>query len=411
MTNDSKLFIQRDKAEADGFRPDIYGRWVNDAGEVLLPLYEGRMIGQFDFSEKGWVSGKGRGAKWREISWEDKRIEPQYLMREEDAARSKMHRGPKIAYMRIGSATNSRTVVSTYLRDVPAGDSVFFFLPSRDHDNTALSVVAQFGTFAYDWSVRARLGGLNLSEFLMVETPLVPNLPDAVRELSLRLVASGSAWFAHEWQALSKRQGIAWHRLWALTPSERLRLRCMLDAIVAVLFGLDRADFSWLLKDCDHPKAALAEKAFCRRLDAKGFWRVNKDQDPELRHPVLSLVAFDHLLAMIEQAGDREAGIRDFCDQNGGDGWMLPEELCLADLGLARTVEVGEYDDCARSSQPVRSRMGERFLEWQLAQTPEESWAECERHARILSESLPAPAAAPRTSTEPGQPSLFGDEA
>ena len=37
---------------------------------IALPLYEGRMIGQFDFSEKGWVSGKGRGAVWRDIEWE-----------------------------------------------------------------------------------------------------------------------------------------------------------------------------------------------------------------------------------------------------------------------------------------------------------------------------------------------------
>lgn len=28
--------------------------------------------------------------------------------------------------------------------------------------------------------------------------------------------------------------------------------------------------------------------------------------------------------------------------------------------------------------------MGERFLDWQLAQTPEESWAECQRHAAAL---------------------------
>ena len=35
----------------------------------MLPLYEGRMIGQFDFSQKGWVSGKGRTAVWREIPW------------------------------------------------------------------------------------------------------------------------------------------------------------------------------------------------------------------------------------------------------------------------------------------------------------------------------------------------------
>lgn len=32
----------------------------------------------------------------------------------------------------------------------------------------------------------------------------------------------------------------------------------------------------------------------------------------------------------------------------------------------------------------MASRLGPRFLDWQLAQTPEESWAECERHARAI---------------------------
>jgi hypothetical protein len=41
--------------------------------------------------------------------------------------------------------------------------------------------------------------------------------------------------------------------------------------------------------------------------------------------------------------------------------------------------------------------MGERFLDWQLAQTPEESWAECERHAKAILEGMPAPAAAQGT--------------
>jgi len=60
--------------------------WIDEAEiqEVALPLYEGRMIGQFDFSQKGWVSGKGRSAVWRDIPWERKRIEPQYLMAEAD---------------------------------------------------------------------------------------------------------------------------------------------------------------------------------------------------------------------------------------------------------------------------------------------------------------------------------------
>ena len=56
---------------------------------------------------------------------------------------------------------------------------------------------------------------------------------------------------------------------------------------------------------------------------------------------------------------------------------MLPETLRLADLGLG-------HDDRAREPQPVASRLGERFLPWQLSQSVEESWAECEMHAAKL---------------------------
>jgi hypothetical protein len=62
---------------------------------------------------------------------------------------------------------------------------------------------------------------------------------------------------------------------------------------------------------------------------------------------------------------------------NDGDGWQLPETLCLDDLGLG-------HDDRAKKPQPVRSRLGERFLPWQLEQSVEESWAECEMHARNI---------------------------
>lgn len=394
MTNDSKLFIPRDKAEAQGFRPDIYGRWMNEVGEFLLPLYEGRMIGQFDFSEKGWVSGKGRSAVWREIPWEDKRIEPQFLMTirnwQESLATGKDDTsrvsGPKLTFMAIGSATNRRSMFATLVRDVPCGNAVPVLQPSSKVQGS-LAMAAAMNSFSYDFTLRARLGGLNLNYFVMSETALMrpAEVPPGVIRTSAKLCLA-HLWFGPMWLDLRKRDAgmTVSPTQWPLTPHERLRLRSMLDAIVAVLYGLDRDAFAWILKDCDHPKTRLADKAFCRRLDPKGFWRVDKTQDPELRHTVLSLAAFDHLQAAITAAGDRDAGIVVFCDQNEGDGWMLPETLCLADLGLTRTVDAGEYDERARTPHPVRSRLGERFLDWQLAQTQEESWAECERHARAI---------------------------
>jgi len=105
---------------------------------------------------------------------------------------------------------------------------------------------------------------------------------------------------------------------------------------------------------------------------------VDKDKDPELRHTVLTLVAFHDLQQKIDACGgDREKGIEAFFTQNHGEGWMLPETLRLADYGLG-------HDDRAKVPQPVASRLGPRFLDWQLAQSSEESWRECRLHARNL---------------------------
>ncbi len=42
----------------------------------------------------------------------------------------------------------------------------------------------------------------------------------------------------------------------------------------------------------DFSAAPLSNKAFCRTVAPKGCWRLDKAQDPELRHTVLSLDAF-----------------------------------------------------------------------------------------------------------------------
>jgi len=179
--------------------------------------------------------------------------------------------------------------------------------------------------------------------------------------------------FAREWRAEHLRsQTKPWKNEWALSTWERLRLRCTLDAVVAELYGLAFADLAWILHACDHPAQPLRSDDFTWSLNPKGFWRVDKEKDPELRHTVLTLVAFHDL---------KQLGIQKFLELNDGEGWMLPKTVRLADYGLG-------HDERAKEPQPVAERLGPRFLPWQLEQSPEESWEECGRHAERLEKLL-----------------------
>ena len=346
--------------------------WIREENieDTALPLYEGRMIGQFDFSQKGWVSGKGRAAVWRQIPWKGKQIEPQFLMRASDyESATPSTWSPKLTHMDIGSATNMRSAIGSFVCGLPAGNSAPTLHLSSVH--RCLNLTAVFNSITFDFITRLRVTGLHLNYHILEQNPL-PRLSESAASaivLMARKLCLTAQWFAPRSLAL-QRGG---NEPSALAAAERLRLWAALDALVAVSFGLDFDELSRILKDCDRPVPTARAG-----LDPKGFWRVDKDKAPEIRHTVLTLVAFHDLDAKIKAAGgDRELGIEAFLAQNDGDGWMLPETLCLADYGLGQ-------DDRAKHPQPVASLVGPRFYDWQLLQNAHESSRECHLHARHL---------------------------
>lgn len=388
MTSDSKLFPPREQWEAKGYRPDEYGRWIGPEGDVALPLYQGGMVHQMDPASARYAGGSGHAVSWEPIEWSAKRLEPQYLMAREHAEGGGVLPGRfRVAYRYIANPTNQRSMICSLVCPYPCGHSIgVLHTPSNDVGRM-LSLTAVLNSYTFDCLLRTRFsgsGGVGALDPSKLAEHCAPSPTRTVQGAlvggALRLncaciLLADAAWAVNQ---RGPAINLPWKRLWAITPHERLRLRSMLDAIVAELYGLEWDDFAWILRDCDHPAEVIGEKAFARTLDPKGFWRVDKGQDPELRHTVLSLVALRDLKETIaSHGGDRDAGLAAFCAQNEGDGWMLPEALCLADYGLG-------HDDRAKQPQPVRERLGERFLPWQLEQSVEESWAECERHARNI---------------------------
>ncbi|QIZ71677.1 SAM-dependent DNA methyltransferase [Oxynema aestuarii AP17] len=409
MTSDSKLFPPRPQWEAKGYRADEYGHWlkgnwqpydgspsilqrpeglilsvdgtsaihVDEVEDVALPLYQGIMIHQFDFSPKGWISGTGVRAIWEEITWEHKSIRPQYLITAKDAyGKPRMIRGTKPSVRRVARNTDYRTTICGLVPDMPCGDKASIFAPIQ-HIAT-LALPAYLNSYAFDSVVRSRVGGTQLDYHIAAEIPTACGSASENNQLlAIKVLQLNGAYtlFAEDWIKLRtkfanthKIIARSWYQLWAITPHERLRLRCILDAVVAELYGLDIEDFTWILRDCDYPAAQVCDNAFARTLEPKGFWRVDKDKDPELRHTVLSQIAFHEL---------KRLGLEPFLNLNDGEGWMLPDTVRLADYGLG-------HDPRAEEPQPVAARLGDRFLPWQLEGTIEDSWQECERHADNL---------------------------
>jgi len=276
LTNDSKLFAPLDNLKQRGYQSDVFGRWVDANGDVALPLYEGRMIGQFDISQKGWVSGRGRTAVWREIPHDSKAIEPQFLM----PAGSYTECVPgsdslKVAFMDIASATVTRTMVSTVHTGVPFGNSAPTLRLADGNCLNLFSLSAIFNSLSFDFLVRQRLAGLHLNWYIVEETRIPSCLShDSVANPMFRCLALACAsltlihrCFAPVWLSLRrdlvKNLKREWKHFWAVTEADRLRMRVEVDALCADLYGLDPDDFDWIVRDDP--------------TDAKSFYRVERE--------------------------------------------------------------------------------------------------------------------------------------
>lgn len=466
MTNDSKLFPARPKWEEKGYRPDEYSRWLlgkwrpieelwaelgvkplaegerrcaqppydrlpvpradipegwilsreadawtkeSEIEGVALPLYEGRMIGQFDYSQKGWASGKGRSAKWPDIPWDYKYINPQYLLGEnvyrdellksylkaikkrrgkdaaeqaealfkqspEDALAWWLIQRLRVGFIDVTSATNERTTFAALVGGNPCGNSA----PVLKQTGMSPALMSVMNTFAYDAVARFRCSGLHLNWFVIDESPL-PHadvaIMDLLNEAGLRLCGVAPS-LSDAWVRTGKHNSDnQWKGMWAVTQHERLRLRAVIDAIVADLYGISEENYRHILRDSDYDREDVLASV---SDNAKGFWRVDRGKQPSQRLTVLSIVAYSDLGRVVaENHGDRLAAYRALLGEAASGGWQLPYSIRLSDYGLSKSRHASE-------SVPLGEEIGDAVYEWQISQSCSESWKECMLHSRNM---------------------------
>ncbi len=354
--------------------------WVSETEikDMALPLYQGTMVQPFMPSARGWLSGTGLKAKWEHHTPSPLVWNPQFLMKQDVALERLRVATPKIGYREVARSTDARSFIGALLPPFPCGHKVpvLTVRNSVSSLDDIASAQALLNSYVFDWLVRQRLGGAALTWSLLQET-LLPAREAGSPLRALSTLAIRLNLFAPAFAYLRLRQAHPPSSA-ALCLAERLRFLVLVDAISAAIFGCDTEDLAHILDDTDLPVTRTASRASTTGLDPRGFWRVDRNRPPELRHTVLTQIAFADLQRHIAGVGgDQEAGIRSFVAQNEGEGWLLPETLRLADYNLG-------HDDRAQEHQPVATELGPRFYDWQLAQSPEEARAETHLHARNL---------------------------
>jgi hypothetical protein len=375
MTNDSKFFPPKEKWEARGYQYDGILFWVN-GDKCALPVYNAKMFDAWDFSSSGWVRGKGRGAVWEPIGY-PKRIQPEYLMEVSDFISRVTKRDKiKVCFKDISTAIHKRTMMPALIPELPAVNAAPTLRCKPELGPEALQ--ASLSSFIFDYVSKYKIGYLHLNYFIISECPLPPlttisSVLPWIRMVATSLGCPHESFAAHWIESKELFHGKSWRQAWAVSPHERVRCKAMLDAVMSHTYDLSPDDLKWILRDADQPIQVLTNRSATAQLNQKGFWRVDKDIPPELRQTVLSQIAFRDL---------KELGLDAFLAQNGGEGWMIPETLRLADYGLG-------HDKRAREYQPVAASLGARFFDWQLNENIASSWEECEVHAKLVNRVVP----------------------
>lgn len=210
---------------------------MTEAIERMLPLYEAKMIHQFD---QRWATYEPDGSV-RDVTPAEKENPAfttlsRYWVREEvvrDRLSNRWGQNWLFAWRRIARSTDERTFISTLLPRVAAGDSLFLGLPHNVSDGWCF--VALTSSFAFDYVFRQKTGGVNASFFLVEQLPI----PEPTQLLA-------HAPTDETWEQFLRSRSRAASSL-GIDVEQRDAIRAEIDAACFVLYGITRADADYIM--------------------------------------------------------------------------------------------------------------------------------------------------------------------
>jgi Eco57I restriction-modification methylase len=227
---------------------------------AAIPVYEGRMVAQYDHRAKGYRSGRGRQAAWQDLAFANpsKSIQPQWFVARDkvpDKIRERyLHY--RIGFCDVASPTNERTLVSTL---IPPGCICGDKVPTITFPGYPFAHAVWIGvanSFAMDFIARKKVA-LKMSYTVLDSLPFprfaaADGPPKYIVPRVARLICTGPEMLDF-WDQLAEDDWVPRRPEAMAIPGEmndqrRALLEAELDSYVAKeVFGLSRDELSFVL--------------------------------------------------------------------------------------------------------------------------------------------------------------------
>lgn len=267
MTNDSHLFYSENSLSEKGC--NLEKNLFIGSEEIYLPLYEGKMIYQFDhrfanINEK--TLGNETVPKKDSSKDPDISVIPRYWVKYSEVSSYLNGKKSILGFRGITNPENERTMISAVLPICGCGNSLPL-ISIENNKATDLSLLAAcLNTFIIDWVARMKAPSRNMNLFIIRQLPVIE--PSQYKQNVINFVVSivveltYTAWDLEPFAVdiLEEIGPEKWNEWFPENPlvdgipqpfkwdeERRLKLRCELDAVYAHLYGISKDDLDYIL--------------------------------------------------------------------------------------------------------------------------------------------------------------------